>query len=158
MKAGSASAAWPVNIGDAARLSGVSPKMVRHYESLGLLPRVARTDSGYRQYSENEVHTLRFIRRARDLGFSMEEIGELVSLWQNRRRASASVRRIAQKHADELAQRIAAMQEMQRTLQHLIHCCHGDERPECPILEDLAGGERASSSRPELHKTLSPRL
>lgn len=157
MKAGTASAAWPVNIGDAARLSGVSAKMVRHYESLGLLPRVARTDSGYRQYSENEVHTLRFIRRARDLGFSMEEIGELVSLWQNRRRASASVRRIAQKHADELAQRIAAMQEMQRTLQHLIHCCHGDERPECPILEDLAGGETVPSSRPEPHKTLSPR-
>jgi MerR family transcriptional regulator, copper efflux regulator len=131
-------AAWPVAIGEAARLSGVSAKMVRHYESLGLLRRVARTDSGYRQYSEPEVHTLRFIKRARDLGFSMEEIGELVGLWQNRRRASANVRRIAQKHADELAQRIARMQEMQRTLQQLIHCCHGDERPECPILDELA--------------------
>lgn len=130
---------WPVNIGEAARLSGVSAKMVRHYESLGLLPRVGRTDSGYRQYTEAEVHTLRFIKRARELGFSMEEIGELVGLWQNRRRASASVRRIAQKHAQELAQRIEAMQGMQRTLQHLIHCCHGDERPDCPILEDLAG-------------------
>ena len=130
---------WPVNIGQAARLSGVSAKMVRHYESLGLLPAVARTDSGYRQYSEAEVHTLRFIKRARELGFSMDEIGELVGLWQNRRRASANVRKVAQKHADDLAQRIAAMQEMQRTLQHLIHCCHGDERPECPILEDLAG-------------------
>jgi Cu(I)-responsive transcriptional regulator len=129
---------WPVAIGEAARLSGVSAKMVRHYEQLGLLPRVTRTDSGYRQYSEPEVHTLRFIKRARELGFSMTEIGELVGLWQNRRRASASVRRIAQKHADELAQRIARMQEMQRTLQHLIHCCHGDERPECPILEELA--------------------
>jgi len=133
-----ASAAWPVNIGEAARLSGVSSKMVRHYESLQLLPAVARTDSGYRQYSEAEVHTLRFIKRARDLGFSMAEIAELVGLWQNRRRASASVRRIAQKHAEELAQKIAAMQEMQKTLAHLIHCCHGDERPECPILEDLA--------------------
>lgn len=133
-----ASAAWPVNIGEAARLSGVSAKMVRHYESLGLLPAVHRTDSGYRQYSEAEVHTLRFIKRSRDLGFSMAEIGELVGLWQNRRRASANVRRIAQQHADELAQRIAAMQEMRKTLQHLIHCCHGDERPECPILEDLA--------------------
>jgi Cu(I)-responsive transcriptional regulator len=132
------SAAWPVTIGDAARLSGVSAKMVRHYESLGLLPRVARTDGGYRQYSEPEVHTLRFIKRARDLGFSMEEIGELVGLWQNRRRASANVRRVAQKHAEDLAQRIAAMQEMQKTLHHLIHCCHGDERPECPILEELA--------------------
>jgi MerR family transcriptional regulator, copper efflux regulator len=132
------SAAWPVNIGNAARLSGVSAKMVRHYEGLGLLPRVARTDSGYRQYSEADVHTLRFIKRARDLGFAMGEIGELVDLWQNRRRTSASVRRVAQKHSEDLAQRIAAMQEMQKTLQHLIHCCHGDERPECPILEELA--------------------
>jgi Cu(I)-responsive transcriptional regulator len=130
---------WPVNIGDAARLSGVSPKMVRHYEGLGLLARVSRTDSGYRQYGAGDVHTLRFIKRARDLGFSMEEIAELLGLWQNRRRASASVRRIAQKHAADLAQRIAAMQEMQHTLQHLIHCCHGDDRPECPILDRLAG-------------------
>ena len=129
---------WPVNIGDAARLSGVSAKMVRHYESLGLLPKVGRTDSGYRQYTEADVHTLRFIKRSRDLGFSMQEIGELVGLWQNRRRASANVRKVAQKHAEDLAQRIEAMQEMQRTLQHLIHCCHGDERPECPILEELA--------------------
>jgi Cu(I)-responsive transcriptional regulator len=137
-------AGWPVQIGAAARLSGVSAKMVRHYESLGLLPAVHRTDSGYRLYSEAEVHTLRFIKRARDLGFSMEEIGELVGLWQNRRRASASVRRIAQKHADDLAERIAAMQEMRKTLGHLIHCCHGDERPDCPILEDLAGSRRAA--------------
>ena len=130
---------FPVNIGEAARLSGVSAKMVRHYESLGLLPRVGRTDAGYRQYSEAEVHTLRFIRRSRDLGFSMEEISGLLGLWQNRRRASASVRRIAQQHADDLGQRIAALQSMQRTLQHLIHCCHGDERPDCPILDNLAG-------------------
>jgi MerR family copper efflux transcriptional regulator len=137
------SVAWPVNIGEAARLSGVSPKMVRHYESLGLLPRVNRTDSGYRQYSEAEVHTLRFIKRGRDLGFSMDEIGELVGLWQNRRRASGNVRKIAQKHANELAGRIEAMQSMQRTLEHLIHCCHGDERPDCPILDDLSGAARA---------------
>jgi Cu(I)-responsive transcriptional regulator len=129
---------WPVQIGDAAHLSGVSAKMVRHYEGLGLLPRVARTDSGYRQYSEADVHTLRFIKRARDLGFSMEEISQLLGLWQNRRRASANVRRVAQRHADDLGQRIAQMQAMQRTLQHLIHCCHGDERPECPILDELA--------------------
>lgn len=128
----------PVNIGEASRLSGVSAKMIRHYESLHLLPRVPRSDSGYRQYSAAEVHTLRFVKRARDLGFSMEEIGELVGLWQNRRRASASVRKIAQKHAQDLEQRIRAMQEMQQTLHHLIHCCHGDERPECPILEELA--------------------
>jgi Cu(I)-responsive transcriptional regulator len=130
---------WPVNIGSAAALSGISAKMVRHYESLGLLPRVTRTDSGYRQYSETDVHTLRFIKRARDLGFSMAEIGELVALWQNRRRASASVKRIAQKHVDELAARIAAMQAMQRTLGHLLHHCHGDARPDCPILDDLSG-------------------
>ena len=128
-----------MNIGQASRLSGVSAKMVRHYESLGLLPQVARTDSGYRQYGETEVHTLRFIKRARELGFSMDEIAELVGLWRNRRRASANVRKLAQKHADDLAQRIAAMQAMQRTLEELIHCCHGDERPECPILDDLAG-------------------
>lgn len=135
---------WPVNVGEAARLSGVSAKMVRHYESLGLLPRIARTDSGYRQYGEADVHTLRFIKRARDLGFAMDEIAELVGLWQNRRRASASVRRIAQRHAEELGERIAAMQAMQRTLQSLIHCCHGDDRPDCPILDDLAG--RTASS------------
>lgn len=133
------SAAWPVNIGVAAERAGVSSKMLRHYESLGLLPPVHRTDSGYRQYTEADVHNLRFIKRARDLGFSMAEIAELVSLWQNRRRTSASVRRIAQQHAAELAQRIEAMQAMQRTLAHLIHCCHGDDRPDCPILDDLSG-------------------
>jgi MerR family copper efflux transcriptional regulator len=129
---------WPVTIGSAAELSGISAKMVRHYESLGLLSQVARTDSGYRQYTEADVHTLRFIKRSRDLGFSMTEIGELVTLWQNRRRTSASVKRIAQKHVDELATRIEAMQSMQRTLRQLLHHCHGDERPDCPILDDLA--------------------
>jgi len=129
---------WPVNIGNAAELSGISAKMVRHYESLGLLPRVARTDSGYRQYSEADVRTLQFIKRSRDLGFSMAEIAELVTLWQNRRRTSASVKRIAQKHVDELATRIEAMLSMQRTLRQLLHHCHGDERPDCPILDDLA--------------------
>jgi Cu(I)-responsive transcriptional regulator len=130
---------WPVNIGSAAQRSGISAKMVRHYESLGLLPRVARTDSGYRQYTEADVHTLQFIKRGRDLGFSMAEIAELVGLWHNRKRASASVKRIAQQHLDELAQRIEAMQAMQRTLASLLHHCHGDERPDCPILDDLAG-------------------
>jgi Cu(I)-responsive transcriptional regulator len=131
--------AFPVNIGQAAALSGISAKMLRHYESLDLLGRVARTDSGYRQYTEADVHTLRFIKRCRDLGFSMAEIAELVGLWQNRRRASSSVKRIAQKHMDELAQRIEAMQGMQRTLGTLVGCCHGDDRPDCPILDDLAG-------------------
>ena len=128
-----------VNIGVAAERSGVSAKMVRHYESLGLLSAVQRTDSGYRQYGEADVHTLRFIKRCRDLGFSMAEIAELVGLWQNRRRASSSVKRIAQKHVDELTQRIEAMQSMQRTLSSLLQCCQGNERPDCPILDDLAG-------------------
>lgn len=137
------STAYPVNIGEAARQSGVSAKMVRHYESLGLLPRVGRTGSGYRQYSQADVHTLQFIKRSRELGFSMDEIAGLVSLWHNRRRTSASVKRIAQKHSEDLAQRIEAMQAMQRTLAHLIHCCHGDDRPDCPILDDLAGSKAA---------------
>ena len=129
----------PVNIGAAARDSGVSAKMVRHYESLGLLGAVARTDAGYRQYTPADVHTLRFIKRARDLGFSMAEIAELVSLWHDRRRASADVKRIAQTHVAELEKRIQAMQDMRRTLQNLLHHCHGDERPDCPILDNLAG-------------------
>ena len=116
--------------------------MVRHYESQGLLPAVARTDSGYRQYSAADIHRLQFIKRARDLGFSMFEIAELMGLWLNRRRASPSVQRIAQKHSDELAQRIAALQAMQRTLSQLIQRCHGDNRPDCPILDDLAGHAR----------------
>ena len=128
-----------VNIGEAARRSGVSAKMLRHYESLGLLGAVNRSDSGYRQYTPADVHTLRFIKRSRDLGFSMAEIAELVNLWQNRGRASASVKRIAQKHVDELSTRIAAMQAMQRSLQDLLQHCHGDARPDCPILDDLAG-------------------
>jgi Cu(I)-responsive transcriptional regulator len=131
----------PVNIGEAARQSGVSAKMLRHYESLGLLGAVARTDSGYRLYSPADVHTLRFIKRCRDLGFSMAEIAELVGLWQNRKRASSSVKRIAQKHVDELNARIEAMQSMQRTLSTLLDCCHGDDRPDCPILDDLAGSK-----------------
>ncbi len=133
----------PFNIGEAARLSNVSPKMVRHYESLGLLPAVTRTDAGYRQYTDKEVHTLRFIRRSRDLGFSMAEIAELLKLWQNRRRPSASVKRIASDHIAMLDAKMAEMGAVRKTLQHLVHCCHGDERPECPILDELAE-EKAS--------------
>ncbi len=129
----------PIPIGQAARLSQVSAKMIRHYESLGLLSTVARTDNGYRQYSEADVRSLQFIKRGRNLGFSMAEIAELVDLWHNRKRASASVKRIAQKHVDELTQRIESMQAMQRTLASLLAHCQGDERPDCPILDDLAG-------------------
>ncbi|KQR61869.1 Cu(I)-responsive transcriptional regulator [Acidovorax sp. Leaf160] len=134
---------WPVPISTAAERAGVSPRMLRHYESLGLLAGVARTDSGYRQYTESDVHTLRFIRRARDLGFSIQEIATLLGLWQDQHRASAQVKQIAQAHIDDLGQRIAAMQAMQRSLQALVGCCQGDGRPECPILDDLAGPPRA---------------
>jgi len=127
-----------MNIGDAAACSGISPKMLRHYESLGLLGRVSRSESGYRQYGVREVHTLRFIRRARDLGFSIAEIAELLELWQNRRRSSAAVKRIAQGHVADLERRLAEMQAMKRSLQTLINCCHGDDRPNCPIIDQLA--------------------
>lgn len=129
-----------MNIGQAAKASGVTPKMIRHYESLGLLPLVERTDAGYRQYDEPVLHTLRFIRRARDLGFGLDEIADLLALWGNRARASAEVKALAARHVADLQQRIERMQAMQRTLRHLLHACHGDDRPDCPILDDLAGG------------------
>jgi Cu(I)-responsive transcriptional regulator len=148
--------AWPVTIGRAALLSGISPKMLRHYESLGLLAEVPRTESNYRQYSEADVHTLRFIRRSRDMGFGLEAITELVSLWHNRRRSSESVKRVAQKHVDELHQRIEALQSMQRTLNHLLQLCPGDGRPDCPILDDLShpadDAERPKKSGTKLYK------
>lgn len=134
---------WPVAIGVAAERAGVSARMVRHYESLGLLPGVSRTDSGYRQYNEADVHTLRFIRRSRDLGFSMEEIATLLGLWKDKERASAEVKKVAQAHIVNLSERIVAMQDIQRSLQTLVHCCHGDERPDCPILEELASEQIA---------------
>jgi MerR family transcriptional regulator, copper efflux regulator len=133
--------AWPVAIGEAARRSGVSPKRLRHYESLGLLGAVARTGSGYRQYTATDVHALRFIQRARDLGFSMAEITELVGLWSQPARSSAQVKRIAQHHMAALTQRIDALQAMARSLGALVSCCQGDQRPDCPILDDLAGGK-----------------
>jgi len=128
-----------MNIGQAADASGVSAKMIRHYEAIGLMAKALRTDSGYRIYDGNDVHTLRFIRRGRALGFSMKEIGQLLGLWRNRRRASGDVRRVAQQHIAELDQKIAELQAMRRTLHQLVQHCHGDRRPECPILDDLSG-------------------
>ena len=128
----------PFNIGEAAARSGVSAKMIRHYETLSLLPKVGRTVSGYRQYGLKEVHTLRFVRRARTLGFSMVEIAALLKLWQNRRRASADVKRIALAHVADLDRRMSEMAAMKRTLESLAACCRGDERPDCPILDELA--------------------
>jgi Cu(I)-responsive transcriptional regulator len=135
------------NIGEATSRSGVSAKMVRHYESLGLLPSIERTEAGYRLYTEREVHTLRFIKRSRDLGFSMAEISELLKLWQNRRRSSADVRRIASKHVEELNLRMAEMEAMRRTLENLIHGCRGDHRPDCPILDELEGQENTPAKQ-----------
>jgi len=126
------------DIGQASKASGVSVKMIRHYEAIGLLKNVARTYANYRVYSDNDVHTLRFIKRSRTLGFSMDDIRELLALWQNRSRPSAAVKKIAGGHMEDLKRRIAELQSMVATLEHLTHNCHGDQRPECPILEDLA--------------------
>lgn len=126
------------NIGEASALAGVSAKMIRHYESIGLIPEAAGTFAGYRLYSDTDVHRLQFIKRARTLGFSIKQIEALLSLWDDRSRASADVKRLAKAHAAELAQRIEEMQAMQRTLETLARRCHGDNRPDCPILDDLA--------------------
>ncbi|WP_046867845.1 Cu(I)-responsive transcriptional regulator [Microvirga massiliensis] len=129
-----------MNIGQAAEASGVSAKMIRYYESIGLIPKTVRTEAGYRVYSDGDVHTLGFIRRARDLGFSVEQIAELVALWRDRGRASADVKRIALEHVDILERKARELQEMAATLKHLARHCHGDERPECPIIEGLEAG------------------
>lgn len=126
-----------MNIGQASAASGVSAKMIRHYEDIGLTRSPGRTAANYRTYSENEVHVLRFIKRARVLGFSVTDIKELLGLWQNKSRPSASVKRVARRHLDELERRIAELQSMVRTLEHLTRHCHGDHRPDCPILEEL---------------------
>jgi len=127
-----------MNIGQAAAATGVSAKMIRHYEAIGLLPAAARSEAGYRRYDLGTLHRLRFIRRARDLGFGLDEIAQLLALWADRDRASAEVKALAARHVADLAQRIARMQAMQRSLQQLVHACHGDGRPDCPILDDLS--------------------
>ncbi|RYG67034.1 Cu(I)-responsive transcriptional regulator [bacterium] len=127
-----------MNIGEAAKVSGVNAKLIRHYESIGIVPKVSRTGSGYRVYTENDVHMLSFVKHARGLGFSMKEIKRLVSLWRNRSRASREVKALAETHIETLDRKINELQEMRDTLQHLARNCHGDSRPECPILESLA--------------------
>ena len=127
-----------MNIGEAAGATGVSAKMIRYYESIGLIRAPLRTDSNYRVYGEDEVHVLRFIKRARTLGFSVEETSTLLGLWQDKSRASAEVKEIATGHVAALETKLAELQGMVKTLKHLAHCCSGDERPDCPILDDLA--------------------
>lgn len=127
-----------MNIGQAAAVSGMSVKMIRNYEEMGLLPAARRSDAGYRQYGDNEVQTLRFIRHARDLGFSLQVIGQLVSLWQDRGRPSREVKALATQHIQELDNKARDLLAMKAALEHLIRRCKGDERPECPILESLA--------------------
>jgi len=136
-----------MNIGQAAKSSGLSAKMIRYYESTGLLHAASRTDSGYRIYSASDLHTLAFIKRSRDLGFSLEEVGKLLALWQDRQRASADVKALARKHIADLNQKIEELAGLRDTLQDLVTHCQGDDRPDCPILRDLesGGAERAKA-------------
>lgn len=129
-----------MNIGDTAKASGVSAKMIRHYESIGLIGEAQRTDAGYRVYGPQDVQVLQFIHRSRELGFSLEQIKTLLALWQDKRRASKDVRAMARQHIAELERKIGEMQAMKRTLEKLATACHGDERPDCPILDDLSLG------------------
>lgn len=127
-----------MNIGQAARATGLSPKMIRYYEESGLLGRIRRSSAGYRAYVDADLHSLRFIRRARDLGFTVGQIGDLLSLWRNSRRSSATVKSLVAGHVSGLQVKIAELEAMCRTLNHLAENCHGDDRPDCPILDDLA--------------------
>jgi len=137
-----------MNIGRASAESGISAKMIRYYEGIGLIPAASRSDGGYREYSDNDVHTLRFIRRARDLGFTVEQMVELLALWRDRKRASADVKRIALKHVEELERKARELREMSGTLRHLADHCKGNERPDCPIINELAedAGQSVSPS------------
>ncbi len=145
-----------MNIGEAAAASGVSAKMIRYYESIGLVPAPLRSESGYRVYGEAQVHILRFVSRARDLGFPLDQIRELVALWRDRDRASTDVKRIALDHVAALEEKARRLQAMADTLRHLADHCHGDARPDCPILEDL-GADGAVTRRARLPSHLLER-
>lgn len=131
-----------MNIGQAGKASGVSAKMIRYYESVGLIPEAERSEAGYRVYTDNDIHTLRFIRRSRDLGFSVKDIAQLLALWQDRNRASADVKAFAVTHIEELNRKIAELKSMVQTLEHLASNCQGNNRPDCPILNELADESR----------------
>lgn len=133
-----------MNIGQAARESGLSAKMIRHYESIGLLRPAVRSDGGYRLYQAADLHTLSFIKRSRDLGFSLEEVARLLTLWRDRQRASADVKQLAGRHIEALNRRIDELSNLRDTLQHLMKNCQGDDRPDCPILQELASGSGCS--------------
>ena len=140
-----------MNIGEAAKASGLSSKMIRHYEETGLLKPPLRTGAGYRVYSADDVHTLNFVRRARDLGFSVKQMAELLALWRNRRRSSAEVKRLALAHADGLEQKMKELQEMAQALRHLAQNCHGDSRPTCPIIAELAKPDTGKARKGRTH-------
>ncbi|PWB29327.1 Cu(I)-responsive transcriptional regulator [Pseudomonas sp. SDI] len=129
-----------MNIGQAARRTGLSAKMIRYYESIGLLKPAHRSDSGYRLYQAEDLHSLNFIKRSRDLGFSLEEVAKLLTLWQDRHRASADVKALANEHIADLNRRIEELVSLRDTLGELVAHCQGDDRPDCPILKDLAAG------------------
>jgi len=129
-----------MNIGQVAKQSGVSAKTIRYYESIGLIPEASRTGSGYRTYSDKDVETLRFIHHSRNLGFSVKDVGLLLDLWRNQKRASADVKALALSHIAEVDRKIGELQKIRDTLIHLTRRCHGDNRPDCPILKELAGG------------------
>ncbi|MBF8177975.1 MAG: Cu(I)-responsive transcriptional regulator [Burkholderiaceae bacterium] len=135
-----------MNIGEAAHASGITAKMIRHYESIQLIKPSARSDAGYRTYNENDLHTLRFIKRARKLGFALDQIRDLLSLWNDAHRASADVKAIALAHVEDLNKRVAELTEMRDTLQHLAQTCNGDARADCPILQGLAQADGEESS------------
>jgi len=135
-----------LNIGEAASASGVSAKMIRHYEGVGLLPEAHRTEAGYRQYGDADVRTLRFIRHSRDLGFSLQEIATLVSLWQDRSRPSREVKALARKHIEELDAKAQELLAMKSALEHLVQCCRGDDRPDCPIIDSLESADPVKQS------------
>ena len=137
-----------MNIGQAADASGVSAKMIRYYEKTGLIEPAERTASGYRVYTSNDIHTLQFIRRARDLGFSVPQIQNLLALWHNRDRSSADVKAVAVEHIEQLCEKVSQMEEMIATLRHLAERCSADERPDCPILQDLSEGRHGGCDGP----------
>ncbi len=137
-----------MNIGEASAASGVSTKMIRYYERTGLIKAADRTASGYRVYTRNDVHTLQFIRRARDLGFSVQQIEGLLTLWHNRERASSDVKALALEHVEHLCTKVAEIEAMIATLKHLAESCSDDARPDCPILEDLAEGRQGDCASP----------